>query len=154
MNLNLRTGSNAWPLSSSLVSRSRSGVPRTARLAHKSTPPLASCSRGARGRVRSLQQYFHRVYRVRYQSMAALNVAIYDKSLVISNTARNETTVGLTVNLISVDVETIATLFTYLQNLASNGGSKQRPARPARPTRTDRRAPRAARAVQPANSTA
>ena len=34
-----------------------------------------------------LQQYFHRVYRVSYNSMAALNVVIYDKSLVISNTA-------------------------------------------------------------------
>ena len=35
-----------------------------------------------------LQQYFHRVYRVSYRTMAALNVAIYDKSLVITNTAR------------------------------------------------------------------
>jgi ABC-type multidrug transport system fused ATPase/permease subunit len=64
-----------------------------------------------------LQQYFHRVYRVSYQTMAALNVAIYEKSLVISNTARAATTVGLTVNLISVDVETIASLCTYFQNL-------------------------------------
>ena len=51
-----------------------------------------------------LQQYFHRVYRVSYRVMAALNVAIYDKSLVITNTERAATTVGLTVNLISVDV--------------------------------------------------
>ena len=39
-----------------------------------------------------LQQYFHRVYRVSYRVMAALNVAIYDKSLVITNTARASTT--------------------------------------------------------------
>ena len=36
-----------------------------------------------------LQQYFHRVYRVSYRTMAALNVAVYDKSLVITNTARH-----------------------------------------------------------------
>ena len=49
--------------------------------------------------------------------MAAMNVAIYDKSLVISNTARGKFTVGQTVNLISVDVETIANSAAYLQNL-------------------------------------
>ena len=64
-----------------------------------------------------LQQYFHRVYRVSYNSMAALNVAIYSKALVISNAARTAHPIGQTVNLISVDVETISVLFTYLQNL-------------------------------------
>ena len=48
-----------------------------------------------------LQQYFHRVYRVSYMTMAALNVTIYEKSLVISNTARSATSVGETVRRIS-----------------------------------------------------
>lgn len=44
-----------------------------------------------------LQQYFHRVYRVSYLSMAALTTAIYDKSLLLSNAARGKHTIGGTV---------------------------------------------------------
>ena len=69
-----------------------------------------------------LQQYFHRVYRVTYQVMAALNTAIYAKSLVISNAARSRHPIGATVNLVSVDVEAVSSLFNYLQNLLCSSG--------------------------------
>ena len=62
-----------------------------------------------------LQQYFVGAYRVSYCSMAAMNMAIYDKSLVLSNASRGKHSVGETVNLVSVDVETIAMLFAYVQ---------------------------------------
>ena len=54
-------------------------------------------------------------------SMAALNVTIYKKALVISNETRRGTSIGETVNLISVDIEAIATLASYLQNLLWSG---------------------------------
>ena len=64
-----------------------------------------------------LQQYFHRVYRTSYNSMAALNTAIYDKALVLSGTERTNHPIGQTVNLVSVDVETISSLYSYFQTL-------------------------------------
>ena len=49
-----------------------------------------------------LQQYFHRVYRVQYNCMAALNATIYEKALLATSAARTANPIGQTVNLISV----------------------------------------------------
>ena len=63
-----------------------------------------------------LQQYFHRVYRVAYVSMAALTLSVYDKALRITNAARTKNPTGQTVNLISVDVEAITAFCSYGQS--------------------------------------
>ena len=52
-----------------------------------------------------LNQYFVRMYIVSMKIKTALTSAIYRKALVMSNSARKESTVGEIVNLMSVDVQ-------------------------------------------------
>ena len=52
-----------------------------------------------------LNQYFVRMYIVSMNIRTALISAIYRKALVMSNSARKESTVGEIVNLMSVDVQ-------------------------------------------------
>ena len=52
-------------------------------------------------------QYFHRVMRSGYQSRVAVSVAVYNKSLRLSNSERQSTTLGELVNLMQVDASKI-----------------------------------------------
>lgn len=52
-------------------------------------------------------QYFHRVMRAGYQSRVAVSVAVYNKSLRLSNSERQATTLGELVNLMQVDASKI-----------------------------------------------
>lgn len=52
-------------------------------------------------------QYFHRVMRSGYQSRVAVSVAVYNKSLRLSNSERQATTLGELVNLMQVDASKI-----------------------------------------------
>lgn len=66
-----------------------------------------------------LGQYFHRMFIVGLRIRTALINAIYRKALVISNTARKESTVGEIVNLMAVDAQRFMDLTTYINMLWS-----------------------------------
>lgn len=61
-----------------------------------------------------LAQYFHRMFLVGLRIRTALISAIFRKALVMSNTARKESTVGEIVNLMAVDAQRFMDLVTYL----------------------------------------
>jgi ATP-binding cassette subfamily C (CFTR/MRP) protein 1 len=60
-----------------------------------------------------LHQYFHRVMKTGMRLRSALVCAIYRKSLRLSNTARQSTTSGEIVNLMSVDAQVCALFHTH-----------------------------------------
>lgn len=66
-----------------------------------------------------LGQYFNRMMLVGLRIRTALIAAIYRKSLVISNSARKESTVGEIVNLMAVDAQRFMDLTTYINMLWS-----------------------------------
>lgn len=66
-----------------------------------------------------LGQYFHRMFIVGLRIRTALINAIYRKALVISNSARKESTVGEIVNLMAVDAQRFMDLTTYLNMIWS-----------------------------------
>ena len=66
-----------------------------------------------------LAQYFQRMFLVGLRIRTALISAIYRKALVMSNTARKESTVGEIVNLMAVDAQRFMDLTTYLNMLWS-----------------------------------
>lgn len=66
-----------------------------------------------------LGQYFHRMFIVGLRTRTALINAIYRKALVISNSARKESTVGEIVNLMAVDAQRFMDLTTYLNMIWS-----------------------------------
>lgn len=66
-----------------------------------------------------LGQYFNRMMLVGLRVRTALIAAIYRKSLVISNAARKESTVGEIVNLMAVDAQRFMDLTTYINMLWS-----------------------------------
>lgn len=66
-----------------------------------------------------LGQYFNRMMLVGLRIRTALIAAIYRKSLVISNAARKESTVGEIVNLMAVDAQRFMDLTTYINMLWS-----------------------------------
>jgi ABC-type multidrug transport system fused ATPase/permease subunit len=59
------------------------------------------------GKATTENQYFHRVMRSGYQARVAVSVAVYNKSLRLSNTERQSTTLGELVNLMQVDASKI-----------------------------------------------
>ncbi|GBM52169.1 Multidrug resistance-associated protein 1 [Araneus ventricosus] len=61
-----------------------------------------------------LGSYFHRMFIIGMRVRTALVTAVYKKSLVLSSTARKESTVGEIVNLMSVDSQRFMDLMTYL----------------------------------------
>ncbi|GIX88296.1 multidrug resistance-associated protein 1 [Caerostris darwini] len=61
-----------------------------------------------------LGSYFHRMFLIGMRVRTALVTAIYKKSLVLSSSARKESTVGEIVNLMSVDSQRFMDLMTYL----------------------------------------
>ncbi|GFS47673.1 multidrug resistance-associated protein 1 [Trichonephila inaurata madagascariensis] len=61
-----------------------------------------------------LGSYFHQMFIIGMRVRTALVTAIYKKSLVLSSTARKESTVGEIVNLMSVDSQRFMDLMTYL----------------------------------------
>lgn len=66
-----------------------------------------------------LGQYFNRMMLVGLRIRTALIAAIYRKSLLISNAARKESTVGEIVNLMAVDAQRFMDLTTYINMLWS-----------------------------------
>jgi hypothetical protein len=66
-----------------------------------------------------LHQYFHGCFMMGMQVRSALITAVYMKSLRLSNSARQESTVGEITNLMSVDTSKIADMCTYLHILWS-----------------------------------
>ncbi|XP_055375696.1 multidrug resistance-associated protein 1 isoform X7 [Condylostylus longicornis] len=66
-----------------------------------------------------LGQYFHRMFIVGLRIRTALINAIYRKALVISNSAKKESTVGEIVNLMAVDAQRFMDLTTYLNMIWS-----------------------------------
>lgn len=66
-----------------------------------------------------LGQYFHRMFRIGMRTKATIMSAIYRKALLVSNSARKESTVGEIVNLMSVDVQNIAELIPFVNLLWS-----------------------------------
>nr|CAB3219626.1 multidrug resistance-associated protein 1-like [Phallusia mammillata] len=61
-----------------------------------------------------LQQYFHICFVVGMRLRSAIISAVYRKALVMSNSARKESTLGEIVNLMSVDAQRFMDLMTYL----------------------------------------
>ncbi|KAF9583122.1 hypothetical protein BGW38_010208 [Lunasporangiospora selenospora] len=61
-----------------------------------------------------LHQYFHLCLRTGMYARAGIVTAVYQKSLRLSNTARQEFTVGEIVNHMSIDAQKIQDLVTYL----------------------------------------
>ncbi|UYV79408.1 ABCC3 [Cordylochernes scorpioides] len=61
-----------------------------------------------------LGQFFQRMFVVGMRVRTALTSAIYAKSLVLSNNARKESTLGEIVNLMSVDAQRFVDLMTYI----------------------------------------
>uniref|UniRef100_H2Z8F8 Multidrug resistance-associated protein 1 n=1 Tax=Ciona savignyi TaxID=51511 RepID=H2Z8F8_CIOSA len=61
-----------------------------------------------------LQQYFHICFVVGMRLRSAIISSIYRKSLLLSNAARKESTVGEVVNLMSVDAQRFMDLMSYL----------------------------------------
>lgn len=66
-----------------------------------------------------LGQYFQRMFLVGLRIRTALISAIYRKALIISNSARKESTVGEIVNLMAVDAQRFMDLVTYINMLWS-----------------------------------
>eukprot|EP01134_Creolimax_fragrantissima_P008215 CFRG8215T1 len=66
-----------------------------------------------------LHQYFHRSFATGMRVRAAIVAAIYQKSLVVSNTARKGTTVGEITNLMSVDAQRFMDLLPYMHMIWS-----------------------------------
>ena len=66
-----------------------------------------------------LAQYFHRMFLVGLRIRTALISSIFRKALVMSNTARKESTVGEIVNLMAVDAQRFMDLVTYLNMIWS-----------------------------------
>ena len=66
-----------------------------------------------------LAQYFHRMFLVGLRIRTALISAIFRKALVMSNSARKESTVGEIVNLMAVDAQRFMDLVTYLNMIWS-----------------------------------
>ena len=66
-----------------------------------------------------LHQYFHRVMKTGLRLRSAIVTAVYSKSLVLSNTARQSTTTGEIVNLMSVDAQRFMDLMSYLHMIWS-----------------------------------
>ena len=66
-----------------------------------------------------LGQYFQRMFIVGLRIRTALISAIYRKALVMSNSARKESTVGEIVNLMAVDAQRFMDLTTYINMLWS-----------------------------------
>ncbi|XP_075224809.1 multidrug-Resistance like Protein 1 isoform X1 [Lycorma delicatula] len=66
-----------------------------------------------------LSQYFNRMFLVGLRVRTALISAIYRKAMVMSNSARKESTVGELVNLMSVDAQRFMDLLTYLNMIWS-----------------------------------
>ncbi|CRL00440.1 CLUMA_CG013703, isoform D [Clunio marinus] len=66
-----------------------------------------------------LAQYFHRMFIVGLRIRTALISAIFRKALVMSNSARKESTVGEIVNLMAVDAQRFMDLVTYLNMIWS-----------------------------------
>lgn len=64
-----------------------------------------------------LHVYFHRVFRVGMHIRAAIIAAVYKKALRLSNRARQNSTVGEIVNLMSVDAQRLNDLVTYLHSI-------------------------------------
>lgn len=66
-----------------------------------------------------LAQYFHRMFLVGLRIRTALISAIFRKAMIMSNSARKESTVGEIVNLMAVDAQRFMDLVTYLNMLWS-----------------------------------
>jgi len=66
-----------------------------------------------------LQQYFHKCYSVGMRIRTSLITVIYDKALRISNYAKQKSTLGEIVNLMSTDTHRLMELTTYLNILWS-----------------------------------
>lgn len=66
-----------------------------------------------------LAQYFHRMFLVGLRIRTALISTIFRKSLILSNAARKESTVGEIVNLMAVDAQRFMDLVTYLNMIWS-----------------------------------
>ncbi|CAH1707315.1 unnamed protein product [Chironomus riparius] len=66
-----------------------------------------------------LAQYFHRMFLVGLRIRTALISAIFRKALILSNSARKESTVGEIVNLMAVDAQRFMDLVTYLNMIWS-----------------------------------
>ncbi|CAD7079877.1 unnamed protein product [Hermetia illucens] len=66
-----------------------------------------------------LGQYFHRMFIVGLRIRTSLISSIYRKALIISNSARKESTVGEIVNLMAVDAQRFMDLTTYLNMIWS-----------------------------------
>eukprot|EP00039_Didymoeca_costata_P001605 m.53694 g.53694 ORF g.53694 m.53694 type:complete len:1509 (-) comp10879_c0_seq1:1965-6491(-) len=66
-----------------------------------------------------LHQYFHRVYKTGMRLRSATMTAVYEKALVLSNTARQDSTTGEIVNLMAVDAQRFMDVVTYLHMLWS-----------------------------------
>ncbi|EDQ90327.1 uncharacterized protein MONBRDRAFT_18722 [Monosiga brevicollis MX1] len=66
-----------------------------------------------------LHQYFHRVMKTGMRLRSAIINVVYEKSLHLSNTARQQSTTGEIVNLMSVDAQRFMDLMGYLQMIWS-----------------------------------
>lgn len=66
-----------------------------------------------------LAQYFQRMFIVGLRIRTALISAIYRKALIMSNSARKESTVGEIVNLMAVDAQRFMDLTAYINMLWS-----------------------------------
>lgn len=64
-------------------------------------------------------QYFKRMIMVGVRIRIAIIAAVYKKALVMSNSARKESTVGEIVNLMTVDAQSFMTMATYFNMLWS-----------------------------------
>ncbi|CAK8679779.1 unnamed protein product [Clavelina lepadiformis] len=62
----------------------------------------------------AIQQYFHKCTVIGMQMRTALVSIIYEKALLLSNAARQESTVGEIVNLMSTDAQRLMDLMTYI----------------------------------------
>ncbi|KAG0343296.1 hypothetical protein BG000_000015 [Podila horticola] len=69
---------------------------------------------GSLSQTTVLHQYFHLCFRTGMHIRAGLVTAIYQKSLRLSNSARQEFTVGEIVNHMSIDAQRVQDLVTYL----------------------------------------
>ncbi|KAK3523187.1 hypothetical protein QTP86_021720 [Hemibagrus guttatus] len=66
-----------------------------------------------------LQQYFQRCFSLGMQVRTAIMAVVYKKSLVMSNSARKESTVGETVNLMSADAQRFNDITNFIHLLWS-----------------------------------
>eukprot|EP00040_Diaphanoeca_grandis_P037451 m.244078 g.244078 ORF g.244078 m.244078 type:complete len:1509 (+) comp33822_c0_seq1:144-4670(+) len=66
-----------------------------------------------------LHQYFHRMYKVGMRIRSGVMTAVYDKSLKLSNSARQSTTSGEIVNHMAIDAQRFMEVCNYLNMLWS-----------------------------------